>query len=58
VLATTVHLTGSIHETADSAEHFAERWDLADGLPSWERELVTANFEDVEEPVGAGAEVW
>jgi hypothetical protein len=29
---------------------------LAEGLPTWERELVTASFEGVGELVGAGAE--
>jgi hypothetical protein len=34
----------------------ATGWDLAGGLPTWERELVTAEFEEVGELVGAGAE--
>jgi hypothetical protein len=36
----------------------APGWDLADGLPTWERELVPSELEEVGELVGAGAEVW
>jgi len=34
----------------------APGWELAEGLPTWERELVTAHFEEVGELVGAGVD--
>jgi hypothetical protein len=33
-------------------------WDPFDGLPTGERELVMANFEDVGKLVGTGSEGW
>ena len=36
----------------------ATGWDLADDLPTRERDLVTANFEEVGDLVGAGAAGW
>jgi hypothetical protein len=42
---------------ADEAEQpSAPGWELADGLPTRERELVTARFEMVLKLVGAGAD--
>lgn len=35
---------------ADEAERaFASGWDPSDGLPSWERELVAVDLEEVDE---------
>jgi len=36
---------------AEAGHPEAPGWDLADGLPTWERELVMANFEEVGELV-------
>jgi len=39
---------------ADEAEQPGDRgWELADGLPTWERELVATNLEEIEAMVGA-----
>jgi len=32
----------------------APGWDLGDGLPTWERELVPSDLEEVDELVGTG----
>jgi hypothetical protein len=40
-----------------AAQPGAPGWNLADGLPTRERDLVTASFEEVGDLVGAGWEV-
>jgi hypothetical protein len=44
--------------TAEGEHPDCPGWEFADGLPTRERELVTASFEEVGELVGAGTEGW
>ena len=44
--------------TAEGEHPDAPGWDATEGLPTWERELVTASFEEVGQLVGAGADGW
>jgi hypothetical protein len=43
---------------AEAGQPDARGWDLGDGLPNWERELVPRELEEVGELVGAGVEGW
>jgi hypothetical protein len=40
--------------TVEAGQPDVPGWDLAEGLPTWERELVTASFEEAGVLVGAG----
>jgi hypothetical protein len=42
--------------TAEGEHPDAPAWDLSDGLPTWERELVPSELEELGELVGAGTE--
>jgi hypothetical protein len=41
---------------AETGQLRGQGWDLSDGPPTRERELVTAQFEEVGELVGAGVD--
>jgi hypothetical protein len=49
-------VAGAVAEKAEQPD--ARGWDLGDGLPTWERELVPRELEEVGELVGAGTEGW
>ena len=44
--------------TAEGEHPDAPGWDLGEGLPTRERELVTGNIEEVAELVGAEVPGW